>query len=433
VNSIRGRIVAAARSRIGDPYVWGAAGPDAFDCSGLCMWAYAQAGVTIPRTSQQQCAAGIPVHRDELQPGDLVIYYPDASHVALYSGNGMVVEASTTGVPVKQTLLDDAGPYHCSRRFLPEESTMATLFGPDVSNNNWSSTAQVVQFVNSLPGQGFSWVEAKCTQGAGYQDPYWQATLHACQAINVPCVGYHFVTTDDPVAQAQNFVANNGGSTAMLDFEAGAGDITNFWAVANAFNSAGVTVVLSYIPNWYWQEIGSPDLSNVPGLISSAYPSTAQGYASDLYTSGGGDSGEGWAPYGGATPVMWQFTDAANIGGFIVDCNAFQGTSTQLGQLLNPTAPAAPTPTPGAFMALSDQQQADMYNAVMGIASLISDVDTQLRGPNFAGWPQLGENAAAEHLTIVDALSVTESTTGSIGAAVAKILQILQQNGKATP
>jgi GH25 family lysozyme M1 (1,4-beta-N-acetylmuramidase) len=413
-------IVAAARSRIGDPYVWGAAGPHAFDCSGLCVWAYAQAGVTIPRTSQQQCAAGIPVHRDELQPADIVVYYSDASHVALYSGNGMVVEASTYGVPVKETPLDDAGPYLCSRRFVPQENpTMTTLFGPDVSNNNWSSDTQVTQFVNSLPGQGFSWLEAKCTQGSGYQDPYWGTTLQACQAINFPVIAYHYVTTDDPTAQARNFAANGGGAAAMLDFEAGSGDITNFWAVVNAFNAAGIAVVLSYVPQWYWAEIGSPDLSNVPGLIASAYPSTAQGYASSLYEAAGGASGEGWAPYGGATPVIWQFTDAANVGGVIVDCNAFQGTVAQLQQLLNPTpAPApvpappipTPSPTPGVFMALTDQQQADLYNAIMGIAALVSDNNTQLRGPNQQGWPQLGQNAAGQNLTVVDALASVKQT-----------------------
>ncbi len=291
-----------------------------------------------------------------------------------------------------------------------------TLFGPDVSNNNWSSTTQVTQFVNALIPQGFSWVEAKCSEGNYYQDPYWQPTLQACQAAGILCVPYHYVTTDDPASQAQTFTSNGGGNAVMFDFEANSGDIANFWAVANAFNAAGVALVLSYIPQWYWQQIGSPDLSTVPGLISSAYPSTAQDFASNLYANGGGDGGEGWAPYGGATPTIWQFADSANVAGVSVDCNAFKGTVAELQQLLGANAPApapspapqpSPQPSPGGnpFMALSDQQQADLYNAVMGIAALVSDNNTQLRGPNQQGWPQLGQNAAGENLTLVDALA----------------------------
>lgn len=116
--SLAALIVAAALSRIGDPYAWGAAGPSAFDCSGLVQWSYAQAGLSVPRTSQAQAAGGQPVARDQLQPGDIVVYYPDASHVALYVGAGNVVEASTYGVPVQQVSVDAAGPYNQARRYL---------------------------------------------------------------------------------------------------------------------------------------------------------------------------------------------------------------------------------------------------------------------------------------------------------------------------
>ena len=101
--------VAAALSKEGAPYVYGAAGPDAFDCSGLTSWAWAQAGVTIPRTSSEQ--AGLPeVSLDALQPGDLVTYYSPVSHVALYIGNGQVIHASTETRPVYITSVTGAGP-----------------------------------------------------------------------------------------------------------------------------------------------------------------------------------------------------------------------------------------------------------------------------------------------------------------------------------
>jgi cell wall-associated NlpC family hydrolase len=109
--------VQAALSRIGDPYVWGATGPDQFDCSGLMVWAYKQAGKTIPRTSEAQQAGGKPVSRNDMQPGDLVIYYSDAHHVGMYIGDGYVVHASTFGVPVKVATVDGAGPFASAVRY----------------------------------------------------------------------------------------------------------------------------------------------------------------------------------------------------------------------------------------------------------------------------------------------------------------------------
>ncbi|GAA2596686.1 MULTISPECIES: C40 family peptidase [Streptomyces] len=93
--------VAAARSVVGRPYVWGANGPSGFDCSGLTQWSYAQAGVSLPRTSQAQRYAGRQVPLSEARPGDLVVYRDDASHVGMYMGNGQVIHAPYPGAPVR--------------------------------------------------------------------------------------------------------------------------------------------------------------------------------------------------------------------------------------------------------------------------------------------------------------------------------------------
>ncbi|WP_225848416.1 C40 family peptidase [Streptomyces sp. HPF1205] len=98
--------VAAARRMLGAPYVWGAAGPDAFDCSGLMQYAYAQAGVALPRTSQEQMNAGTRVPLDQVRPGDLVIYRSDASHVAMYVGGGRVIHAPYPGARVRYDAVD---------------------------------------------------------------------------------------------------------------------------------------------------------------------------------------------------------------------------------------------------------------------------------------------------------------------------------------
>ncbi|MEU1315409.1 NlpC/P60 family protein [Streptomyces tibetensis] len=93
--------VAAARSALGKPYVWGANGPTGFDCSGLMQWSYAQAGVSLPRTSQGQRYAGRQVPLSEARPGDLVVYRGDASHVGMYMGDGQVIHAPYPGAPVR--------------------------------------------------------------------------------------------------------------------------------------------------------------------------------------------------------------------------------------------------------------------------------------------------------------------------------------------
>ncbi|MFG3138347.1 NlpC/P60 family protein [Streptomyces sp. NPDC048211] len=93
--------VTAVRRALGLPYVWGANGPSGFDCSGLMQWAYAQAGVSLPRTSQAQRYAGRMVPLADARPGDLVTYRADASHIGMYVGNGQVIHAPYPGAPVR--------------------------------------------------------------------------------------------------------------------------------------------------------------------------------------------------------------------------------------------------------------------------------------------------------------------------------------------
>lgn len=98
-----GRAAAAvqyALAQVGDSYVYGAAGPSAFDCSGLTMMAWAQAGVALPHSSSAQFGSGPHVSSDDLQPGDLVFYYSPISHVGIYIGNGLIVHAANPGTGV---------------------------------------------------------------------------------------------------------------------------------------------------------------------------------------------------------------------------------------------------------------------------------------------------------------------------------------------
>jgi cell wall-associated NlpC family hydrolase len=98
----RGQVaVAEAYRQLGKPYQWGAEGPDRFDCSGLMLWAWAKAGVSLPHSSRMQFNEGHHVSQSELQPGDLVFYGNPIHHVGMYVGNGQMVHAPQTGDVVK--------------------------------------------------------------------------------------------------------------------------------------------------------------------------------------------------------------------------------------------------------------------------------------------------------------------------------------------
>jgi cell wall-associated NlpC family hydrolase len=98
--------VEAARSRLGQPYQWGAGGPDSFDCSGLTSWAWSQAGVGIPRSSGAQYAGLPKVDRANLRPGDLLFFGSPIHHVGIYAGGGEMIEAPYSGQVVRYRSID---------------------------------------------------------------------------------------------------------------------------------------------------------------------------------------------------------------------------------------------------------------------------------------------------------------------------------------
>jgi cell wall-associated NlpC family hydrolase len=100
-NTVGGQALQAALSKRGDPYVWGAAGPGAFDCSGLVVWAYAQEGIALPHYTGDLWNSGVHIPRNDLEPGDLVFFFPDISHVGIYIGNGLMVDAPDFGLTVR--------------------------------------------------------------------------------------------------------------------------------------------------------------------------------------------------------------------------------------------------------------------------------------------------------------------------------------------
>jgi cell wall-associated NlpC family hydrolase len=109
--------VQAALTQVGAPYAWGGAAPGGFDCSGLVMWAFQQAGIPLPHSSQALANGGQPVALSDLQPGDVLTFYSDASHAGIYIGDGLMVHSSTYGQPVRVVPMTSSGPIYNARRY----------------------------------------------------------------------------------------------------------------------------------------------------------------------------------------------------------------------------------------------------------------------------------------------------------------------------
>jgi len=131
------RFLTAAMSRIGDPYVWGAVGPREFDCSGLVLWAMAKAGVVMPRVAADQARTGPLLKLSQLRPGDLLFYHTDPtapnyiSHVAIYIGNGWMLQAPETGMDVQVVKADFGAGFAGAIRVYPKVAALvaASLVG----------------------------------------------------------------------------------------------------------------------------------------------------------------------------------------------------------------------------------------------------------------------------------------------------------------
>lgn len=362
-----------ARARLGDPYIYGGVyspsdTSQGADCSGVVGWVLEALTKTPANMSWAHNVSteswyydyntGTPAAPGTVGPyGTIAVAsladIPADAALTINIEHGGGGADSHTNCSLRGTLIESNGSYgSCTNGtgayavdaslwtdhwYLPGPivGQSPTLFFPDVSNNQWSSNDQLTGFLSQLHPQ-FAGVVHKVSQGSSYADPYWQTCRSWCEGNNMSWVGYHYVTTDDPNAQAAQWNANNGGPFAMLDFESGAGDMGNFWRVVDAFNNAGISISLAYIPAWYWQQIGEPDLSyltrNQISLVSSNYPA-GPGTATDIYAHAGGDGGPGWASYGGASPTVWQFTDRATIAGIDVDCNAYRGEGPNLDAL----------------------------------------------------------------------------------------------------
>ena len=229
-----------------------------------------------------------------------------------------------------------------------------TLFVVDVNNH-----------VPYLPPEqasreGYSAMIAKATEGGSYVDPTFARYLADCGACGMPLMAYHFLHHDVPIAaQVANIQRTVPTSVTIgVDVEAEP-SLNNYPTVEDAralviaLTGVGYRVALTYLPPWYWQQLGSPSLAGLPPEWASRYVS-GSGYSSNLYNA---VPPSWWDPVGGDPVALLQFTDQANINGSTYDSSAFDGTLEQLHALFS-AAPissgGAPAPTGTPICVLED-------------------------------------------------------------------------------
>jgi hypothetical protein len=272
-----------------------------------------------------------------------------------------------------------------------------TTFGDDLSSFQHGIN------VGALPDP---FVICKCTEGTYYTDadyPVWRQQAASSGKIFIP---YHFISGEDPDAQAKHVGEKIGNKSLplMIDFEPEGTykpTLQQLIALADACSREGLHVALAYLPRWYWEQIGSPDLTPLArrgiSLVSSQYPG-GSGYP--------GDNAAGWESYGGMTPLIYQFTNDAPVQGRPVDRNAYRGSTSELAADLTPGAPVA------------------TYTMSTGWQNDYQDVAEALQKHIPAGM-EIDEGLAAAYAMVRS--FVAAERAGNIEAQLAEALPLLRQ------
>lgn len=189
--------------------------------------------------------------------------------------------------------------------------------------------------IEQVRREGFDFLAAKVSQGTTvYDSRDWLRRAKACGLL---AMGYHYLEPGNEVAQARTFAAEltAAGVPGMLDAEyplsnGGTLTVAGIRAFLTAARALGAVIPLVYLPHWYWQRMGSPDLTGLPPLWGSSYV-TGSGFASDLAATIPAGS---WAMYGHRPVVVLQFTDRGRVAGQSIDIDAYSGTRGQLAAAL---------------------------------------------------------------------------------------------------
>jgi hypothetical protein len=203
------------------------------------------------------------------------------------------------------------------------------LFGIDISHHQ-SSALSLAQ----CRREGVEFVFIKSSEGSSFVDPVFTANLNEARAAGLLVAAYHYVRSNaTAAAQVANVARVVPKDVPVIpDVEANSGGVPLVRDFVARLQGAGYTVPLTYLPRWYWQQLGSPSLAGLPSLWSSRYPDTVVGSIPDEYVD---VPTSYWNGYGGLGVTVLQFTSSARVAGLQpIDANAYQGTRDQLAAAL---------------------------------------------------------------------------------------------------
>jgi hypothetical protein len=209
------------------------------------------------------------------------------------------------------------------------------IFGIDVHPQFQSGLS-----IEEVSQEGFKFIATKLCEGTdgSYCDVMGsRAWISRAKACGLMPIGYHYLHASNEDAQAKVFALHqlHCGVPGMLDVEAGSGSVGNVWAFIDACKKYGGSIDLVYMPHWYWQQVGSPNLIGLPPLWASGYVAGA-GTATQLYAKVGQAS---WNGYGNGNVAVLQFTDSATVAGMTLDADAYQGTASEFAALIGVGSP----------------------------------------------------------------------------------------------
>jgi peptidoglycan hydrolase-like protein with peptidoglycan-binding domain len=257
-------------------------------------------------------------------------------------------------------------------------------------------------------------VLAKVTEGTTYLDPDYAGWLAQARASRKLFVWYHFLTTGSAAAAQAAFTRTkvlDPSLPGMLDVETEGSSkptLPDVLEYIDAAHALGLRIKLVYLPRWYWQQIGSPDLTPLAqrgvGVVTSMYPRSAAAGAAATYAADGGDAGAGWSqPYGGVTPVLWQYADDLPEEGQKVDVNAYKGSLEQLAAFLAepiPSAPVVRVPAPGhpqVQQGSTGEQVSALQQLLTALGHSTGGVDGNF-GPNTKAGVEAFQKSAGIHV-----------------------------------
>jgi hypothetical protein len=212
-----------------------------------------------------------------------------------------------------------------------------TLWGFDISDYQGDFD------MDAAKRAGFSFVIIKVTEGSAWKSKYFKANYQRARDTGLLTCGYHYQRSNaSPHAQADNFASMAGTDVGFIpDVEANGGGVDLTRAILAELRTEGYSSPLSYIPKWYWQQIGSPNLSGLAQLWQSHYPDNKGGSVADIYKR---VPSSWWTGFGGQPIKILQFTSLATVAGRTpIDGDAFEGSIQDLTALLGGKLP---TPAP---------------------------------------------------------------------------------------